>query len=96
MGLVTIVLLHSYFTSAYRHLILLLTCPHLTVQLCVVPCTVGVQGVEYSILDGRVVDGQLRMDQHQIVTEQSKDGRRQCPHLQKQQQKHLQPAQIEQ
>lgn len=45
------------------------------------PGAVGVQRVEQGVLDGRVVDGQLRVDQHQIVAEQSEDSGRQGPHL---------------
>lgn len=39
-----------------------------TVHVGVLPGAVRVQGVEYGVLDSRVVDSQLRVDQHQIVT----------------------------
>lgn len=46
-----------------------------------IPGAVGVQRVEYSILDGGVRNCQVGVDRQKILTEQRKDCRRQGPHL---------------
>ena len=46
------------------------------------PGTVGVQGVEESVLDGRVRRGHHLIQGAEVFTDQVKDAGGQCPHLQ--------------
>lgn len=46
-----------------------------------VPGTMRIQRVEHGILNGREVNSQVTMYNHQILTQQGKDGWRQRPHL---------------